>query len=810
MSSRVSIQQIVSTSAPVGAALGDEWLNPTTGILSKRTLVNGVVDWVAVFTANAAAGAAGSIPIQVSPGVTAFVPLGTSGYVLTAGNNTATWQAVSGLNSSSVVTSIIAGTDTSVSTSTGAVTIWNTGTLQSITNRGASTTNQLNLNNGITLGSTANSPIVMNGNYTGNIPTFISAVGTLVGTTTTVNIYAFNYQHGLAPVSTATISSYYGQLFLPTLNNTATYGSMYGAFARIDMGAAATSGTVATWIGFTSENPGRNAAADVRFTNHYGFRAQDPSAITATNVYGYNSTIALVSGVNKWNIYASGTAPNYFSGSVGVGTTAFTYGEKLAVSGGQTVSGIFTSTNTTNATSTNSGALQVVGGVGIGGDVYTGGILNVSSTASIGTGNANYVKISGTGTGFGSIIQSAGTDANVDLYIRSQNTSNVYIGTTNGIVAQFQDSGTSVSWLQINAGNGSTSNIALRPGGGGTNIGMTYVAKGAASHNFATGNTQANIAFQVSPGVGTITNYIQVLGAQTGTAVALNTLGAESSVNLNITTKGNASTIISSTSATNSTATGALQVVGGVGVGGGGYFGGTVTATNFILNGYQVSTGTSSVSSSGTGTTTTFVISNITQSTSTNSGALQVWGGAGIGGNLYVGGTVTGGGVRSTSSPSAPTSPTPVVGDIWYNTLTDDVYRFTSDGTSTYWLDMSGPTVSGTSRLNIGQYIPSVYTTSSIATAIINVSVYDQYNITALSTATTFSTTSTTTPNDGQKLMIRVLDNGTAQTLNWGTTFTIVGTTLPTTTVATKTTYVGCVYNSFNNRWDVIAVTTQA
>ena len=186
-------------------------------------------------------------------------------------------------------------------------------------------------------------------------------------------------------------------------------------------------------------------------------------------------------------------------------------------------------------------------------------------------------------------------------------------------------------------------------------------------------------------------------------------------------------------------------------------------------------------------------------------------GGAGIGGNLYVGGTVIGGGVRSTSSATAPTNPTPVVGDIWYNTLTDDVYRFTSDGTSTYWLDMSGPTVSGTSRLNTGQYIPSVYTTSSIVTATINVTVYDQYNITALSTATTFSTTFTTTPNDGQKLMIRVLDNGTAQTLNWNTaTFVIVGTTLPTTTVATKTTYVGCIYNSFNSRWDVIAVTTQA
>jgi hypothetical protein len=45
-------------------------------------------------------------------------------------------------------------------------------------------------------------------------------------------------------------------------------------------------------------------------------------------------------------------------------------------------------------------------------------------------------------------------------------------------------------------------------------------------------------------------------------------------------------------------------------------------------------------SGSSTGTTSTFVIANNTQSTSTNSGALQVYGGAGIGGDLYVGGKI--------------------------------------------------------------------------------------------------------------------------------------------------------------------------
>lgn len=91
-------------------------------------------------------------------------------------------------------------------------------------------------------------------------------------------------------------------------------------------------------------------------------------------------------------------------------------------------------------------------------------------------------------------------------------------------------------------------------------------------------------------------------------------------------------------------------------------------------------------------------ISTTTNSTSTTTGALIVAGGVGIGGNLNVGGNITAasivaGGVRTTSSATAPTSPTPIVGDIWYNTSNDAVYRYTSDGTTSYWIDITGPVV---------------------------------------------------------------------------------------------------------------------
>jgi hypothetical protein len=58
--------------------------------------------------------------------------------------------------------------------------------------------------------------------------------------------------------------------------------------------------------------------------------------------------------------------------------------------------------------------------------------------------------------------------------------------------------------------------------------------------------------------------------------------------------------------------------------------------------------------------------------------------------------------------------------------------------------------------------------------------------------------------------VFRILDNGTSQTLNWNGTYTAIGVTLPTATTINKTTYVGCIYNTNNTRWDVVAVTTQA
>lgn len=68
----------------------------------------------------------------------------------------------------------------------------------------------------------------------------------------------------------------------------------------------------------------------------------------------------------------------------------------------------------------------------------------------------------------------------------------------------------------------------------------------------------------------------------------------------------------------------------------------------------------------------------------------------------------------------------------------------------------------------------------------------------------------TGTFTEGQALMIRVKDNGTAQSIAFDTNYRAIGVTLPTTTVISKTMYLGIIYNSTDSKWDVIGYNIQA
>lgn len=66
------------------------------------------------------------------------------------------------------------------------------------------------------------------------------------------------------------------------------------------------------------------------------------------------------------------------------------------------------------------------------------------------------------------------------------------------------------------------------------------------------------------------------------------------------------------------------------------------------------------------------------------------------------------------------------------------------------------------------------------ATAVIDTDVTDHYELTAIANNTTISTTGT--PANGDKLVIRLKDAGVSKTLTWNSIFREIGTTLPTAT----------------------------
>lgn len=116
---------------------------------------------------------------------------------------------------------------------------------------------------------------------------------------------------------------------------------------------------------------------------------------------------------------------------------------------------------------------------------------------------------------------------------------------------------------------------------------------------------------------------------------------------------------------------------------------------------------------------------------------------------------------------------------------------------------INGVSFNGTADIVIK---PRVGTTASSATPSIDMSLYEQYNITALAAAIT----AVTITNGAGKLIIRIKDNGTARALAFGTTFRAIGVTLPTTTVISKTLYLGCIWNEADSKLDVVAVGQEA
>lgn len=133
------------------------------------------------------------------------------------------------------------------------------------------------------------------------------------------------------------------------------------------------------------------------------------------------------------------------------------------------------------------------------------------------------------------------------------------------------------------------------------------------------------------------------------------------------------------------------------------------------------------------------------------------------------------------------------------NISVDIDYVVGSGSPSTWYVGITGDLGNGNAKV---QTVTSSATVTPTATN-------DLVTITAQAVGLTLANP-TGAFSEGKSLMIRIKDNGTAQTIAFGTNYRAIGITLPTTTVIGKTLYLGIIYNSTDGKWDVLGLNKEA
>ena len=216
--------------------------------------------------------------------------------------------------------------------------------------------------------------------------------------------------------------------------------------------------------------------------------------------------------------------------------------------------------------------------------------------------------------------------------------------------------------------------------------------------NFAAGDGMSIVGNNVS---NTIT-FISTGGGGSGSSISNGT----SNVNV-VSSGGNITVGVGGTgnvvqwATTGEYVTGVVSATGNVTgnyiLGNGALLTGVTTSSNSIFNGNSNVTVTSSGGNVTTGVGGT---ANVLVTAAT---------GVYVTGVLSASGNVIGGGVRTTTAATPPSSPS--VGDVWYNTTNTVLYRYSYDGTSDYWQDLSGGSIA---QLGIGNVVVGTISANAI------------------------------------------------------------------------------------------------
>lgn len=121
------------------------------------------------------------------------------------------------------------------------------------------------------------------------------------------------------------------------------------------------------------------------------------------------------------------------------------------------------------------------------------------------------------------------------------------------------------------------------------------------------------------------------------------------------------------------------------------------------------------------------------------------------------------------------------------------------------------PTISSTNTITNKRNQKRVYSTTSLSTLTPEIDTYDVFCLTAQATALTIANHSTSTPANGEMILIRILDNGTARAISFGTNYVAkAGVALPTTTVASKNMCMLFIWDSNLSKYNLLSVGQEA
>jgi len=524
------------------------------------------------------------------------------------------------------VTAVVAGTDTAVSTSTGVVTVWNTGTLETVTSRGSTTTSKISITNATSATSTATGALTVDGGvgvggaiyaggliYSNGVPVLTSEADTLQ----TVTVRGNTTDQTISITNTSSANSTNSGALIVSGGVGIGENLIVGGYANI-AGNATVSGNASIEGGTLDFNAVANAinatTGDLNIATSFklGLRSNAGGLIslTATNIV-LDGNVAVLSSATS-----TGTTTGALTVNGGVGVNGDIYAFNLFANGSQVL---------TNATLGAYGVISISTGSGISINTSTGAVTITSvDTLQLvtdrGNSTTNPVYITNTtdttGTFTGALVVSGGTNLQGRLTVAGNTTAtNVEITndlTVNGLtrlVNTTESTGTTTGALVVTGGVGIGGNLYASTIYGGTVYDNT---KRVITEVTPVGGSGISITGLVSlgPNVGFNINNTGVIALQGSTYIGVSSAtGIVSLTNLGV------QTLTAGTDTAVSSSTGTITI-------------------------WNIST-LQTVTDRGNTTNRAISITNSTDANTSTGGALIVSGGAGIGKNLIVGENAT-------------------------------------------------------------------------------------------------------------------------------------------------------------------------